>query len=75
MSAPFSNLKFDTKAVQNWEGFWLIFVINFVFHFSYSAISMYQVTFSVVHREVHNSVYPLSVYYMSEFLIVVSVRE
>lgn len=69
MSAPYSNIQFDTKAVQNWEGFWLIFVINFVFHFIYSAISIYQVTFSVVHREVHNKVYPLSAYYLSELMI------
>lgn len=71
ISAPFSNLKLDTNAVQNWEGFWLIFVINYVFHFSYSAISTYQVKFAIVHREVHNKVYPLSAYYMSELMIVV----
>lgn len=72
ISSPYSNIQFDMNAVQNWEGFWLIFVINFVFHFSFSAISIYQVTFSVVHREVHNKVYPLSAYYVSELIISVS---
>ncbi|XP_027845081.2 protein scarlet-like [Aphis gossypii] len=71
ISAPFANLQFDTKAVQNWEGFWLIFVINFIFHFSYSAIPSYQIKFAIVHREIHNKVYSLSAYYVSEMLIVV----
>ncbi|XP_026807078.1 protein scarlet-like isoform X2 [Rhopalosiphum maidis] len=71
ISAPFANLQFDTKAVQNWEGFWLIFVINYVFHFSYSAIPLYQVKFAIVHREIHNKVYPLSTYFLSELVIAI----
>jgi hypothetical protein len=72
MSAPFGNLRFDTKAVQNWEGFWLNFVITTVFTFTYSAVTKFQERFSVVHREIHNEVYSLSVYYVSELIIAVS---
>ncbi|XP_025410362.1 protein scarlet-like [Sipha flava] len=71
MSAPFGNLRFDTKAVQNWEGFWLNFVITTVFTFTYSAVTKFQERFSVVHREIHNEVYSLSVYYVSELIIAV----
>lgn len=70
-STPYANLKFDTKAVQNWEGFWLCLVINTVFQFSYSAISIHQIKFSVVHREVSNKIYSLSAYYVSELIILV----
>jgi hypothetical protein len=72
MSAPFGNLRFDTKAVQNWEGFWLNFVTTSVFTFAYSAVTKFQERFSVVHREIHNEVYSLSVYYVSELIIAVS---
>lgn len=72
-SSPYANLQFDTKAVQNWEGFWLCLVINTVFQFSYAAISVHQTKFSVVHREVSNNVYSLSAYYVSELIIFVSI--
>ncbi|KAE9544331.1 hypothetical protein AGLY_001510 [Aphis glycines] len=68
-SSPYANLQFDTKAVQNWQGFWLCLVINIVFQFSYSAIATHQIKFSVVHREVSNKVYSLSAYYVSEMII------
>ncbi|XP_025207194.1 protein scarlet-like [Melanaphis sacchari] len=68
-SSPYANLQFDTKAVQNWEGFWLCLVINIVFQFSYSVISIHQTKFSVVHREVSNKVYSLSAYYVSELIL------
>ncbi|VVC31665.1 ABC transporter-like,P-loop containing nucleoside triphosphate hydrolase,AAA+ ATPase domain,ABC [Cinara cedri] len=68
-STPYVNLQFDTKAVQNWEGFWLCLVINTVFQFSYSAIPLHQIKFSVVHREVSNKVYSLSAYYISELIV------
>ncbi|XP_060864829.1 protein scarlet-like [Metopolophium dirhodum] len=71
LSAPFYNLQIDTKAVQNWEGFWFLFVISFLYNFSYSGIATYQVKFSIVHRDVYNKVYPLSAYYISELMIVV----
>lgn len=70
-SSPYANLQFDTKAVQNWQGFWLCLVINIVFQFSYSAIAIHQIKFSVVHREVSNKVYSLSAYYVSELIILV----
>eukprot|EP00102_Acyrthosiphon_pisum_P025404 XP_016662614.1 PREDICTED: protein scarlet isoform X2 [Acyrthosiphon pisum] len=70
ISTPYTNLQLDTKAVQNWEGFWLLLVITYVFHFEYYAIGTYEVKFSIVHREVHNKLYPLSAYYISEFMIV-----
>ncbi|XP_022169227.1 protein scarlet-like [Myzus persicae] len=68
-SSPYANLQFDTKAVQNWQGFWLCLVINTVFQFSYSAIATHQIKFSVVHREVSNKVYSLSAYFVSELII------
>ncbi|KAF0761523.1 protein scarlet-like [Aphis craccivora] len=68
-ASPYANLQFDTKAVQNWQGFWLCLVINIVFQFSYSAIATHQIKFSVVHREVSNKVYSLSAYYVSEIII------
>ncbi|KAL5236302.1 hypothetical protein ACI65C_003712 [Semiaphis heraclei] len=68
-SSPYANLQFDTKAVQNWQGFWLCLVINIVFQFIYSAIATHQIKFSVVHREVSNKVYSLSAYYVSELII------
>ncbi|KAL4092517.1 hypothetical protein QTP88_027016 [Uroleucon formosanum] len=66
---PYANLQFGTKAVQNWQGFWLCLVINTVFQFCYSAIATHQIKFSVVHREVSNKVYSLSAYYVSEIII------
>ncbi|XP_026808219.1 protein scarlet-like [Rhopalosiphum maidis] len=68
-SSPYANLQFDTKAVQNWQGFWLCLVINTVFQFSYSAIATHQIKFSVAHREVSNKIYSLSAYYVSELII------
>ncbi|XP_001942858.2 protein scarlet [Acyrthosiphon pisum] len=68
-ASPYANLQFDTKAVQNWQGFWLCLTINTVFQFSYSAIATHQIKFSVVHREVSNKVYSLSAYYVSEIII------
>lgn len=72
VATPYANLQFDTKAVQNWEGFWLCLVINTVFQLNYSAISTHQIKFSVVHREISNKVYSLSAYYVSELIILVS---
>lgn len=69
MSAPYSNLKVDTRAVQNWEGFWLVLVINMIFDFSFAATAENQATYSIVHREVYNKIYPLSAYYLSELMI------
>lgn len=71
ISSPYANLQFDTKAVQNWEGFWLCLVINTIFQFSYSTIAVHQIKFSIVHREVSNKVYSLSAYYISELIILV----
>ncbi|VVC40125.1 Hypothetical protein CINCED_3A015275 [Cinara cedri] len=71
LSFPYANLQFDTKAVQNWEGHWLVFIINFVFHFSFSGIAFYQQKLSTVHREIHNKLYPLSVHFISELLIMI----
>ncbi|CAI6363772.1 unnamed protein product [Macrosiphum euphorbiae] len=68
-ASPYANLQFDTKAVQNWQGFWLCLTINTVFQFSYSAIATHQIKFSVVHREVSNKVYSLSAYYVSEIIL------
>lgn len=60
----------DTNASQNYEGFWFEFAINIVFGFSYYPISCaFKNNFSVIHREVHNDLYPLSAYFFSELII------
>lgn len=71
ISSPFANLQFDTQAVQNWEGFWLMLVINCLYHFNYSTIPIYLVKFAIIHREIHNEVYSLSAYYIAELIIMV----
>jgi len=69
------NLKFDTKAVQNWQGFWFSLTTNSIFQYCYTSIITYQVEFPVVHREVSNNIYALSVYYISQIVITVCVRK
>ncbi|XP_050533144.1 protein scarlet-like [Daktulosphaira vitifoliae] len=68
---PYSNLKFDTKAVQNWQGFWFCLVINSIFHASYGAMYAHNENFSIVHREISNKLYSLSAYYVAEIIIMV----
>ncbi|XP_050436668.1 protein scarlet-like [Adelges cooleyi] len=68
-STPYANLKFDTKAVQNWQGFWFSFTINSMFQYCYSSIITYQLEFPIVHREVSNSIYSLSAFYVSEIVM------
>lgn len=67
------NLKFDTKAVQNWQGFWFSLTTNSIFQYCYTSIITYQTEFSVVHREVSNGIYSLSVYYISQIIITVCI--
>lgn len=69
------DLKFDTKAVQNWQGFWFSLTTNSIFQYCYTSIITYQVEFPVVHREVSNNIYALSVYYISQIVITVCVRK
>uniref|UniRef100_A0A2S2Q7P3 Protein scarlet n=1 Tax=Sipha flava TaxID=143950 RepID=A0A2S2Q7P3_9HEMI len=69
LSMPYLNLKFDVKAVQNWQGFWLCLMTNSIFQYCYTSIITYQTEFSVVHREISNNIYALSVYYISQIII------
>ncbi|XP_025203991.1 protein scarlet-like isoform X2 [Melanaphis sacchari] len=69
LSTPYMNLKFDTKAVQNWQGFWFSLITNSIFQYCYTSIITYQVEFPVIHREVSNNIYALSVYYISQIVI------
>ncbi|XP_050436888.1 protein scarlet-like [Adelges cooleyi] len=69
ISTPYANLKFDTKAVQNWQGFWFSFTLYSMFHYWYSSMIAYQLEFPIVHREVSNSIYSLSAFYVSEIVI------
>lgn len=71
LSAPYLHIQFDTKAVQNVQGFWFCLVTNSIFQFCYTSIITYQSEFSVVHREVSNNIYSLSVYYVSQIVITV----
>lgn len=69
LSTPYLDLKFDTKAVQNWQGFWFSLITNSIFQYCYTSIITYQAEFPVVHREVSNNIYALSVYYISQIVI------
>lgn len=73
VSIPYSNVIFDTKFVQNWQGFWFSLITNSIFQFCYTSIISHQVEFSVVHREVSNKIYALSAYYISQIVISVCV--
>lgn len=73
VSIPYSNVIFDTKFVQNWQGFWFSLITNSIFQFCFTSITTHQVEFSVVHREVSNNIYALSVYYISQIVISVCV--
>ncbi|XP_050436073.1 protein scarlet-like [Adelges cooleyi] len=68
---PYSNLQYDTKAVQNWQGFWFCLVINSVFHFSYGAMYTHNKYFTVVHREISNKLYSLSAHYTAEKIVMI----
>lgn len=74
LSTPYMDLKFDTKAVQNWQGFWFSLITNSIFQYCYTSVITYQTEFPVVHREVSNNIYALSVYYISQIIITVCVK-
>ncbi|VVC31663.1 AAA+ ATPase domain,P-loop containing nucleoside triphosphate hydrolase,ABC transporter, conserved site,ABC [Cinara cedri] len=69
LSLPYQNLKFDAIVVQNLQGFWFCLITNSIFQYCYVSIITYQTEFSVVHREVSNDIYALSVYYISQIII------
>lgn len=71
LSTPYLNLKFDTLAVQNWQGFWFSLTTNSIFQFCYTSIITYQSEFTIIHREVSNDIYALSAYYTSQIVITV----
>lgn len=75
ISSPYSNTTFDSRAVQNLEGFWLTVILNCLVNHIHSSIPKYYVQLSIIHRDVHNEVYSLSAYYVSEVIVMVRIRE
>lgn len=69
---PYQDLKFDAKVVQNLQGFWFCLITNSIFQYCYTSIITYQAEFTIVHREVSNHIYELSVYYISQIILTVS---
>lgn len=71
LSSPIANTSYDSRSVQNFEGFLFMFVINSFIRIFYTTIPTYHVQFSIIHREIHNGVYSLSAYYVSELIVMV----
>lgn len=74
ISFPYANMSLDSQASQNLEGFWLMLIIFCLMHVTHTSTLIYHIQFSTIHREIHNEVYSLSAYYVSELIIMVRER-
>lgn len=71
ISSPTAKTAFDSRTVQNVEGFFFMFIINTVMRIFNTSIPTYLIQFSIVHREIHNGLYSLSAYYVAELILMV----
>lgn len=75
ISSPYASVTLDSRAVQNLEGFWFMIILNSLVSTIHSSIPKYHIQFSIIHRDIHNEVYSLSAFYVSELIITVRIRD